>query len=337
VSLALLTQTGKVLASEPTAQESFAAGVTAEEKGDVEAARTAYEHALKIEPSYGRALINLGLIEIRHRQVEKGLKRCERAQELDPKSAKVHYCIALGRLREGKDKDAETELERSIALLASDPAPKIELGHLRRKAKRWQDAIQLYREAVRLNADDPDLHVHLGFCYKQLGELKAAEVEYRKAVQKKPESYFGHLDLGWVLVRENQDREAEPHYVKATELKPDAPEPHYNLGNLYKRLGDMSKAKASYQRAVDLDPKMPEYHFELARAEWIFGEVDDAKKHLDLALGLNPDRSLKDAIEKTLRMLHTKPPSRAVMDPTPAGPSAPKEAEQKPGAKNPSM
>src|SRR5205085_10427863 len=172
------------------------------------------ERALQADPAYGRALVNLGLLEIRHKQVDKGLKHCQKAQEIEPEAAKVHYCFGLAYVRQGKDKEAEEAFARSITALASDPAPKIELGHLRRKAKKYDEAVQLYREAVRLNADDPDLHVHLGYCYKQLKDLKAAEVEYRKAVQKNPDSYFGHLDLGWVLAKQNKDKEAEPHYVR---------------------------------------------------------------------------------------------------------------------------
>jgi tetratricopeptide (TPR) repeat protein len=320
-------------AKDPTVarEEAFKEGLAAEEKGDFEKARSAYERALTADPAYGRALVNLGLIEIRHKDVEKGLAHCQRAQQIEPEAAKVQYCFGIAYLRQGKDKDAEAAFERSIAALATDPAPKIELGHLKRKAKHYEEAVQLYREAVRLNADDPDLHVHLGYCYKQLKDLKAAEVEYRKAVQKKPDSYFGHLDLGWVLAKENKDKEAEPHYLRATELNPKEADPFFNLGNLYRRMGEIQKAKTSYEKAVELSPDRPEHHFELGRVLWTLGDPTGARHHLDKALELKPSDDMKRAIDKTMKLLDTKPPARAIKDPK-AGPNSPKGEEAKPPA-----
>lgn len=326
-------------APETTSPEAeFARGLAAEEKGDAKGARAAYEKSLTLKPDHGRALINLGILDIRERRVAEGLKLCERALGLDPGAAKAHYCLGVGLVKTGREEDAAASLERSIVLLGSEPAPKIELAHLRRKARRYEEAVRLYREAVRLQADDADLHVHLGYCYKELGDLKAAEVEYRKAVQKQPESFFGHLNLGYVLVRAANDAEAETHYLRAAELKPLEPDPHFNLGNLYRRRGDLVAARDRYQRATDLAPKRPEHHHELARVLWNLGDPETARKHLDLALALQPSDEMRRAIAKTMGLLSAPPPKRAVSDPkaSPRAPMPVEEARTK-GEKTPPM
>lgn len=332
IALAILALAAEARGA-PSAQELFEAALAKEEKSDSAGARALYEQALAAEPEHGRSLINLGLLEVRERKIASGLKRCQKAVDLDPSAAKAHYCLGLGFAKSGKDAEATASFERSIALLGDEPAPKIELGHLKRKAKQWDAAIQLYREAVRLKADEADLHVNLGYCYKEKGDLAPAEVEYRKAVQKDPASYFGNLNLGWVLVKTKRDAEAEPYYVKASELDPKQADPNFNLGNLYRRRGELEKARDRYAKAVELGPDRPEHHLELARTSWSLGDVATSKKHLDLAAGLKPDEQTMKAIEKTRALLGTPPPKRVVSDPSP-NPSQQKPAEDaKPGPK----
>jgi tetratricopeptide (TPR) repeat protein len=316
----------------PSAQELFEAALAKEQQSDTAGARALYEQVLGSEPEHGRSLINLGLLEIRERKIASGLKRCQKASDLDPNAAKAHYCLGLGWVKSGKDAEGAAAFERSIALLKDEPSPKIELGHIRRKAKQWDAAIQLYREAVRLKADEADLHVNLGYCYKEKGELPAAEVEYRKAVQKDPASYFGNLNLGWVLVKTKRDAEAEPFYLKATELDPKQADPNFNLGNLYRRKGELEKARDRYARAVELAPDRAEHHLELARTLWSLGDAAKARVHLDRAAELKPDAALAKAIERTRSLLGTTPPKRVVSDPSPNSAQRPAE-DVKPGPK----
>lgn len=267
----------------PEAVAALEEGLGFAETGQLEAAEKSYLRALALDPTYGRALINLGIVEVRLGKTKSGLERCEQVLKAEPGAAKAHYCVGLARLRQKKKEEAAAAFQRSIELHREDPMPKIELAHLHREAKRHKEAVELYRDAVRKRPDDPDLHVHLGYCYKQLGDWIAAEVEYRKAVQKDPTSYFGHLNLGVVLVRNDKDEEAQPHYEQAAELKPEAPEPHFNLGNLHRRNGRLEEAVQAYEQAVKLGPEASEHHLELARTYWRLGRRSEARTSLDAA------------------------------------------------------
>lgn len=307
-----------------SANDHFRAGLAAEASGDVAPARSAYRRALELEPDHGRAAINLGLLEIRQRRPAEGMALCQRALAQAGDAAKAHYCLGLGHLRLGDAAAAEVAFEKALELHPSEPAPKIELAHLARKAKRFEAAVQLYREAVRLAPDSPDLHVHLGYCYRVLGQYPAAEVEYRKAVQKEPQSFFGHLDLGWVLVKRGDDAEAEIAYRRAAELDPRHPDPPFNLGNLYRRQGALKAAVEAYARAHALDPKRPEHVLELARTHWLAGEPQPAKARLAeaRALALTPEQ--QKAVEALLARVDQPPPKRVTPAArAPRGSSAP--------------
>ena len=174
--------------------------------------------------------------------------------------------------------------------------------------KKYEEAVQLYKEAVRAEADDPGLHVHLGYCYKTLKQYRAAEVEYRKGIQKDPKSFYGHLDLGWVLVRLKRDQEAEPHYQTAATLKPDSPLPHYNLGNLYLRQQEATRAEKHYAQAVALDPEAVDYRIAHARALWRAGRSSDARAELEAGARLGPSAQEKKTIDKLMRIVDRPAP-----------------------------
>lgn len=283
VSFVILLCSRLAQAAVPEAIAALEEGLVHAESGQLDAAKKSYELSLSLDPKYERARINLGIVEILLGKVSSGLARCEQAIVSEPGAAKAHYCVGLARVRQKKNDAAAAAFAKSIELFREDPMPKLELAHLHRQAKRWKEAVELYRDAVRKRPDDPNLHVHLGYCYKQLGDWIAAEVEYRKAVQKDPTSYFGHLNLGVVLVRNDKDEEAQPHYETAAELEPAAPEPHFNLGNLHRRNGRLEEALSAYQNAVKLGPKASDHHLELARTYWRLGKRSEARASLEAA------------------------------------------------------
>src|SRR5262245_39730536 len=108
-------------ATPETAQTTFEAGLAAEEKGDLSAAKAAYEQSLSLVPEYGLAMIHHGLLEIRQKRVSAGMKLCQKAADADPNAAKAHYCLGLGNGKSGKDAEAAAGFERAIALKKDDP------------------------------------------------------------------------------------------------------------------------------------------------------------------------------------------------------------------------
>jgi len=290
------------------AQTPFAAALEAQSKGQVDKARTLYSQILANDPSAGRALINLGLLEIRQRRISVGRAHCQKALELDAAASKVHYCLGLADVSTDPSA-ASLAFQRAIDLLPDDPAAKVELAHLHRKAQRYDEAVQLYREAVRHRADDPDLHVHLGYCYRKLKQYPAARVEYAKAVQKDPNSYYGHLDLGWVLVKLKEYSAAEPHYLAAARLNDKSPDPHYNLGNLYRREGAPIKAADAYAAAVRRAPGDVQARLSLVRAAWRAHRPLVAKDNLQALRRLKLTKAQSKALDKLGALIERTPPA----------------------------
>lgn len=300
LGLIVFTASPVTEAQTDTAHSAFVSGLAAEKAGDAQLATQKYLQALELDPEHGRALINLGLLEIRARNRD-GEARCQRALDLDAEAAKAHYCIGLGALLRKEPVAAATAFENSVRLDPSAPIAHVELAHLRRKAKQHDAAVELYRKAVRLDANAPDLHVHLGYCYKALGKFPAAEVEYRKAVQKDAKSFYGHLNLGWVLAHRKNYLEAREHYVAASELDPKHADPHFNLGNLYQRTGQLHLARDHFGEASKLAPADAAARLGYARMLWRTGNTPAAKVELEKTRALNLTPREKKNVQRLAR------------------------------------
>ena len=328
VALALPVRAGAPDPEDPATW--YRRGLAADDAGEVRKARAAYEKTLELYPEHGRALINLGILEIRVRRYEEGLARCKAALDLSDdddnpaNAAKAHYCLGLGAAKQGQAEPAAASLTRALALMPAVPEANLELGHIRRSQRRYEEAVELYRQAVRGRPDDADLHVHLGYCYKSLGEWAAAEIEYRKAIQKDPKSYFGHLNLGVVLVRQRRDDEAAAVYVAASKIRPQAAEPHYNLGNLALRRLDLEGALAEYEAAVHHAPDEASYRLAHAKVQWQLGKPELAKASLQIARSLGPKTTVAAAIERLLAQIAESPVPPKRIKPLTSGARTPK-------------
>jgi tetratricopeptide (TPR) repeat protein len=105
-----------------------------------EAAAKAYERVLRIHPGDAAALYNLGKIDVQTGDAKQGVALLQQAEEAHAAAALVTFYLGLGLSRLGRDAEAATWLEKS---LASDPSP-----FLRRSA--WFELARVYRRLNRL-------------------------------------------------------------------------------------------------------------------------------------------------------------------------------------------
>ncbi|MFD8369552.1 tetratricopeptide repeat protein [Streptomyces sp. NPDC059688] len=91
-------------------------GYAAEEVGNTDDARRAYERALTIDPAFSPALYNEALL-LKKSKPDQAMALLERAMTADPKSAATaHYHIGLIWSRKGRDRQAVTEFRQAVAI-----------------------------------------------------------------------------------------------------------------------------------------------------------------------------------------------------------------------------
>src|SRR5690606_4137875 len=89
--------------------------------GELDAARRAYETALRLAPWYVPAWVNLADLERAQGREPEEEALLRRALAVAPEDAAVHHALALARIRAGRPDEALPLLERAAALAPDEP------------------------------------------------------------------------------------------------------------------------------------------------------------------------------------------------------------------------
>ncbi len=149
--------------------------------GDLAAARTAYEQALRRNPRQADALHGLAAISLREGRPEAADAYHARALEADPTDA---YALAgLVALRGQTDPTlAESRLKTTLSTQPGAHSAHFALGNLYAKQGRWGEAQQAYFRAHTGDADNPDYSFNLAVSLDQLRQPKLALQHYQQAL-----------------------------------------------------------------------------------------------------------------------------------------------------------
>src|SRR5207249_1611611 len=150
--------------------------------GDLNAARTAYEEALREEPSNRDALLGLAALELRSARYESAEGLYLRALQSDPRDGDTQ--AALIALRSGRSDPLVTE-SRVKSLIAAEPtahALHFTLGNQLAAQNRWAEAQQEYFKAYVADSDNADLAYNLAVSLDHLHQRRQALEYYQRAI-----------------------------------------------------------------------------------------------------------------------------------------------------------
>jgi tetratricopeptide (TPR) repeat protein len=236
-------------------------GATLQERGDVPAARKAYERGLQLAPGHPGALWNLANVFERQSNSEEAEKAMEKLLESEPEREDAWFRLGYYRLLRGD----------------------------------YAGSIEPFRNCVSKRADWLDALINLGLAQWRTGQLEAAKATLVQAVARHPKSadalrtlaavivdmgdYILALDIekqlgelgqtmpelsyniGILLQRSNLHEEAARSYRRATEEKPGFAEALLNLGHALKALGQDQEARTCWQKAVEAKPELATQYF----------------------------------------------------------------------------
>jgi len=100
-----------------------------------------------------------------------------------------------------------------------------------RRAKRYEEGIQLLVEALKYGLEKPAIYFRLGNIYFDAGDLSRAEYAYKRAIEEDPRHALAHHNLGVVYRKQGKiglsvkmlkkARRLELLHPRVTELKPE--------------------------------------------------------------------------------------------------------------------
>ncbi|XP_056366593.1 protein O-mannosyl-transferase TMTC1 isoform X3 [Oenanthe melanoleuca] len=247
-------------------------GVFLVDTGSPERAMSHYRQAILLSPAHHVAMVNLGRL---HRSLGQN------------KEAEVWYKRAL-------------KVSRKAEILSP-------LGALYYNTGRYEEALQVYREAAALQPSSKDIRLALAQVLAMMGRTKEAEKMTNHILSEDAECLECYRLLSAIYSKQELYAKALEAIEKALQLKPKDPkvisELFFTKGNQLREQNLLDKAFESYKRAVELNPDQAQAWMNMGGIEHIKGSYITARDYYEKALQLVPNsKLLKENLAKLDRL-----------------------------------
>ncbi|TVR84603.1 MAG: PEP-CTERM system TPR-repeat protein PrsT [Rhodospirillales bacterium] len=291
-------------------------------KGDVDAARVAFERALELEPGRSDAANNLAQIALQDGDVDEARTLLESVLESQPDHFPTLMRLAALEQNAGRTEMARERLEQAVAANPDAIAPRLGLaqGFMAERAPeraleitepvaeaagenaamlavRGQAYLQTDRPAEaardleRLTAAAPDVaegHFLLGGAYLRLQRLDDAKDALNRALELDPAHFGAKSALAGVMIGAGDVEAARPLVTELAASDPERVGVIVLQGQLAAAEGNPAEAAAFYEQALEQVPSV-ELSAALSLARWQAGDPDAAIAALKDGLAAHPD------------------------------------------------
>lgn len=191
-------------------------------KRDIAGARTSFEKALALSPTFFPAAASLATLDLADKKPEDARKRFDNVLAVDPKNIQALLALAELRANSGGSADEVSGLiGKAISANPEEIAPRLALIQYHLQAKDQKKALTAANEAVAALPDKPELLDALGRAQHAAGELNQALSTFGKLAAMQPLSPLAHMRLAEVHMANKNRDEAAKSVRKALEIKPD--------------------------------------------------------------------------------------------------------------------
>src|SRR2546425_467682 len=279
-------------------------GIVEAQQGNYAAAEKSFSRALKREPKFTGASLNLGrlyqenfagdaqqaLLGLRTGKrddlVVTLLESLEKRQALSPELLR-----ALGLAYEGADRlvEARAALERSITPESLTVGSLLELARVARKQKDYQGSLGYLAHARDLEPTNAGIHYYFGLVCMDLNLVAEGRNSFEKAVQMEPENPEYNYAMGVSSTFRHDPGEAVPYFGKYLKLRPQDPRGKLALGAALYRAKDYEAAVPRLEEATKTAETATAAHYYLGAIALQDRRLGEARNELELALKSKPD------------------------------------------------
>jgi protein O-GlcNAc transferase len=229
-------------------------GFAALNAGDLDAARTALDSVLAVNPHHPDGNYLMGLALLRGGDLKSALARLDAAIAADGTNAAFRFSRAECLRPLGRIQEAAEAFESALALDGDDANWWHELGSTRQALGQREAAMEAYRQALARDAGLVPALCNLGALLAEAGQHDAARETYREAMARAPHSPAGALGLGGLLQADGDMDGAEGCYRAVLATAPDEPEALVNLGSLLFARKELAEAEVVLRHALEVRP-----------------------------------------------------------------------------------
>lgn len=286
-------------AQQGAAEVLYGLGAVGGRQDDNVAALIYLRLALYLDPGHTMAMVTLGNVLERGKQIEKAIALYDQIPADSPLKASADIQVGLSLESIGKSEEATKRLEAVAAAQPENADAVTALGNVLRNRKKYAEAAEVYTKAMGLlKPNDPanwTLLYFRGMCLERAKQWPKAEADLKKALELIPEGLkrerayvLNYLGYSWVDQNVNVD-EAFDMLKRAVALQPRDGSIVDSLGWAYYRLGRYDEAVKELERAIELRPADAVVNDHLGDAYWKTGRKLEANFQWNHARDMNPE------------------------------------------------
>lgn len=211
-------------------------------KKDPANARQSFEKALKVDPVFIPAALNLARLDILDKRPNDAIKRFEGVLEKDANN--IEAMLALGELfiLQGKTSDALKLLERAVEAKPDNLNANIALIQYYARAGDLKKAVNIARQARNADNKSPKLLELLAQTQLQAKDFAGALDSYKELAVLLPDSPEVYVKLAGAYARKNDQTSALSTLEKVIKLKPEYLPAQIAQASLYQQAGKIDEA-----------------------------------------------------------------------------------------------
>jgi putative PEP-CTERM system TPR-repeat lipoprotein len=220
-------------------------GVVNVAKQDVQGARTNFERALELQPTYLPAARNLAQLDIMQKRPDDARSRYETMITKEPSNEQIYLALADLEARTGvAPKEVERTILRAVKAVPESPAARLALIDFELRIGDKKAAFTAAQQALAAFPSDPQVLDAVGVAQEAAGEINQA--------------------IGT--------------FSRLASLQPQAVKPLYRLAALYVRQGDAERALESLRRVQKIAPRARDVVSYFVQLYVAAGRYEDAFK-----------------------------------------------------------
>lgn len=223
--------------------------------GDLAMARTSFEKALQLSPTFYPAADNLARIDMQEQHPERAKARFETMLKADKRNIQAMNALAGIALSKGDTAEATRWLEKAVAENPDALAPALTLGLQNLKAGAKEKALTSAQKLFAANDANPDVIDFLGQSQAANGDLPGALATFRKLAALKPEMALPQMRIATVQSTMRDVPGALESLKKAVAIQPDYLDAQVGLLSMQAKNGDLDAAMKTAQQIQTQRPK----------------------------------------------------------------------------------
>jgi tetratricopeptide (TPR) repeat protein len=271
------------------------------QEGKLEEAVSELEEALRANPGYVDALVNLGGTMAELGRYDEAIARYQDVLKHRPDRADIRLRLGTLFIQTGKHSEAVKELEQVAQANPTSALAQFELGRALIEDKRETEGIEALRRSLEIDPKQPAAYVNIGISLAAKGEHEKAIEAFRSAIGAGEVAPDAHLQLGHSYRAIGKTEEAEKEYLEAFRQSPESVQAPVGLGNLYLTEKRNEDAARWYARAIGIDPRNMSARCNLAGALANQGKYEEAVTELEAALRIDPNHPIATERLKLIR------------------------------------